>query len=174
MCVHFRGLEVILICFAPLESTLLINPETVSAFCSLFLSIFSLSRSLYLAPTSTCFESNRARHAVPVRKKGITSILLTSFANISYQNQASAASATNHSHHHHHHATSAGTATGPGATAAAAAAAATSSTGKDGNFFFESAAAGGGTTDPNKTRKNDYYIGNAKNSCLFFFLFCFV
>lgn len=79
-------------------------------------------------PMYLCFYSFLRTLLVPVRKKGITSILLTSFANISQQNHATA---TNH------------------ATTAAA-----GTTGKDGISFLSDSAG------PNKTRKNDFYIGN--------------
>lgn len=75
---------------------------------------------------------------VPVRKKGITSILLTSFANISQQNHNTASTTNNNNNNH--------------ATAGAG-----GSAGKDGVSFFPDSATG---LSSNKTRKNDFYIGN--------------
>ncbi|KXJ74105.1 hypothetical protein RP20_CCG014350 [Aedes albopictus] len=75
---------------------------------------------------------------VPVRKKGITSILLTSFANISQQNHNTASTTNNNQNNH--------------ATAGAG-----GSAGKDGGSFFPDSATG---LSSNKTRKNDFYIGN--------------
>ncbi|XP_055530487.1 baculoviral IAP repeat-containing protein 6 isoform X3 [Wyeomyia smithii] len=82
---------------------------------------------LHIKTMTDLSKDGQAKTRVPVRKKGITSILLTSFANISQQNHATA---TNH------------------ATTAAA-----GTTGKDGISFFPDSAG------PNKTRKNDFYIG---------------
>ncbi|XP_053681780.1 baculoviral IAP repeat-containing protein 6 isoform X2 [Sabethes cyaneus] len=82
---------------------------------------------LHIKTMTDLSKDGQAKTRVPVRKKGITSILLTSFANISQQNHVTA---TNH------------------ATTAAA-----GNTGKDGISFLSDSAG------PNKTRKNDFYIG---------------
>ncbi|XP_062534016.1 baculoviral IAP repeat-containing protein 6 isoform X2 [Armigeres subalbatus] len=87
---------------------------------------------LHIKTMTDLSKDGQAKTRVPVRKKGITSILLTSFANISQQNHNTATT--------NNHATA-----GTGGT-----------TGKDGVSFFPDSATG---LNNNKTRKNDFYIG---------------
>lgn len=129
----------------PPTPNLLYRPQTVSNPPKLieqqWLCLFCvfLDRRRYLLSLPPVPLSLLAASLVPVRKKGITSILLTSFANISQQN-----------HNNNNNTTATNHATNVNATAGAG------STGKEGVSFFPDSAA----TGPNKTRKNDFYIGN--------------
>ncbi|XP_021713190.1 baculoviral IAP repeat-containing protein 6 isoform X2 [Aedes aegypti] len=87
---------------------------------------------LHIKTMTDLSKDGQAKTRVPVRKKGITSILLTSFANVLQPNH-NTASTNNH-----------------------AMAGAGGSTGKDGVSFFPDSATG---LSNNKTRKNDFYIG---------------